>query len=79
MKPHAWGVSPAGCLALSALHFQRTVRHPGCPLPPSSSLPLTKGPGGIGKGYPPQTDTPGEKKKARSPVAEANREQMPLL
>lgn len=58
MKPHAWGVSPAGCLALSALHFQRTVRHLGCPLPPSSSLPLTKGPGGIGRGCPPQTDSP---------------------
>lgn len=59
MKPQSERVSPAGCLVLSGLHFQRTVLHPGCLLPPSFSLPPTKGPGGISRGFPLQTDTPG--------------------
>lgn len=51
--------SPAGCLVLSVRHFQRIARRLGCPLPPFSSLPLTKGLDGISRGFPLQTDTPG--------------------
>lgn len=63
MRAQASRVSPAGCLVPSVQHFQRIERHRGCPPPPSASIPPTKGPGGISRGCPLQTDSPGKDKE----------------
>lgn len=70
MRTQPFRVLPAGCLVPSAQHFQRTGRHQGCPLPPSSSIPLTKGPGVISRGSPLQTDSPANENKENIETAQ---------